>query len=94
MTITEAIGFGAAACTTLAFVPQVLKVWQTRSVADISLTMYLVFLFGLAQWLSYGILLHSWPIIVANAATMVLAGAVLGMKLVFGRRGADVKIEY
>ncbi len=93
MTITEAIGFGAATCTTLAFVPQVLKVWQTRSVADISLTMYLVFFVGLMQWFAYGILLHSWPIIIANAVTMMLAGAVLAMKLVFGRRAA-VKIEY
>ncbi len=93
MTITEAIGFGAATCTTLAFVPQVLKVWQTKSVADISLTMYLVFFIGLVQWFTYGLLLHSWPIILANAVTMLLAGAVLVMKVVFERR-AKVKIDY
>lgn len=93
MTITEAIGFGAATCTTFAFVPQVIHVWRTRSAADISLAMYLVFFVGLMQWFAYGLLLHSWPIIIANAVTMMLAGAVLVMKLAFERR-AKVKIDY
>ena len=83
MTATDAIGFGAATCTTLAFVPQVMKVWRTRSTADISLTMYVVFVVGLLQWLLYGIALNSWPVILANAVTMGLAGAVLAMKLCF-----------
>jgi MtN3 and saliva related transmembrane protein len=83
MTITDAIGFGGATCTTLAFVPQVLKIWRTRSVNDISLTMYLVFFVGLVQWLIYGILLDSWPMILSNIVTIVLTGAVLLMKLRF-----------
>jgi MtN3 and saliva related transmembrane protein len=85
MTIPDAIGFGGATCTTLAFVPQVLKIWRTRSVADISLAMYLVFFIGLVQWLIYGILLNSWPMILSNIVTIVLAGAVLLMKVRFGQ---------
>jgi MtN3 and saliva related transmembrane protein len=36
------------------------------------------------MWLVYGLLIHAWPIIVANAITLILAGAVLAMKLKFG----------
>jgi MtN3 and saliva related transmembrane protein len=78
------IGFAAAALTTVAFIPQVLKVWRTRSAADISLGMYCLFTLGVALWLVYGILIYSWPIILANLVTMILAGTMLAMKIKFG----------
>ena len=78
------IGALASALTTIAFVPQVWRVWKTRSTHDLSLTMYLVFTTGVALWLVYGVMIGSWPIIVGNAITVVLAGTVLAMKLKFG----------
>jgi MtN3 and saliva related transmembrane protein len=81
-TITlNVLGFVAGVLTTAAFIPQVLKIWRTRSARDISLGMYLVFTSGVALWLVYGIALGSLPIIVANVCTLVLALAVLLMKL-------------
>jgi MtN3 and saliva related transmembrane protein len=82
--LTSAIGFIAASLTTIAFVPQVRKVWRTRSAKDVSLGMYSLFTLGVAMWLVYGILIHAWPVIVANVITLLLAGAVLVMKLKFG----------
>jgi MtN3 and saliva related transmembrane protein len=78
--------FGAlgAFCTTVAFVPQVAKIWRTKSTKDISLPMYLVFSAGVVCWFVYGVLLWAWPIMVANAFTIVLAGAVVVMKLRWG----------
>lgn len=84
MIITDWIGSAAATLTTTAFIPQAWQVWRSRYTADISLGMYALFTLGVALWLSYGILLGSWPIIVANCITLVLAGAVLAMKLKFG----------
>jgi len=81
--ITSAIGFIAAILTTVSFVPQVLKVWRTRSAKDISLGMYSLFTLGIATWLVYGVLIDSWPVILANLVTMILAGSVLVMKLKF-----------
>jgi MtN3 and saliva related transmembrane protein len=81
---TNIVGFIAAIFTTFAFVPQVIKVWRTRSTADISLGMYSLFTLGVALWLAYGILLNAWPIILANIVTLLLAGAVLVMKVKFG----------
>jgi MtN3 and saliva related transmembrane protein len=75
------LGFAAATCTTLAFAPQVMKVWRTRSTADISLGMFLVLVFGIVLWLFYGVLTGDGPLIAANAVTLLLAGAILCMKL-------------
>jgi MtN3 and saliva related transmembrane protein len=78
------IGALASALTTIAFVPQVWRVWKTRSTHDLSLPMYSIFTTGVALWLVYGVMIGSWPIIVGNAITVVLAGTVLAMKLKFG----------
>lgn len=84
MIITDWIGSAAATLTTAAFIPQAWKVWRTRHTDDISLGMYALFTIGVALWLAYGLLLGSWPIIIANSVTLLLAGAVLIMKIKFG----------
>jgi len=78
------LGFVAATLTTVAFVPQVIRIWRTRSAASISLGMYALFTLGVALWLVYGILIGAWPVILANLVTLLLAGAVLVMKIRFG----------
>ena len=78
------IGYLAACCTTFSFLPQVIRAWQTRDTKAISLGMYLVFVSGVALWLVYGLIIGNQPMIVANVITLVLAGAVLWMKLRFG----------
>lgn len=83
------LGFVAAFCTTIAFIPQVLLVWRQRAAPGISASMYIIFVTGIALWLWYGLLLSSWPLIIANSLTLALAGSVLGMKLVFEHRTRD-----
>lgn len=82
-TYASTIGFVAATLTTISFIPQVVKVWKTRSARDVSLGMYALFTTGVALWLAYGLLIESWPVIVANSITLLLAGAVLVMKVKF-----------
>lgn len=79
------LGFAAALCTTSAFVPQVMLVWRQRGAPGVSTGMYLMFIAGVAMWLMYGLALGSWPVVMANALTLVLACAVLGMKWYFER---------
>lgn len=86
MQISDLIGYLAAALTTCSFVPQALHTFRTRDVSGISLGMYSVFTVGIALWLVYGLALSAWPIVAANAITLVLAGTVLGMKLAYGAR--------
>jgi MtN3 and saliva related transmembrane protein len=84
--MTEGIGFVAAMGTTLAFLPQLIRVWRTRSAGDISLAMYFVLVVGLALWIVYGLRIGSRPVVIANSATLLLAGGVLAGVLRF-RRG-------
>ena len=86
MQISDLIGYLAAALTTCSFVPQALHTFRTRDVSGISLGMYSVFTVGIALWLLYGLALSAWPIVVANAIPLLLAGTILGMKLVYGAR--------
>ena len=86
MQISDLVGYLAAALTTCSFVPQALHTFRTRDVSGISLGMYSVFTVGIALWLVYGLALSAWPIVVANAITLLLAGTILGMKLVYGAR--------
>lgn len=81
---TEIVGHVAGVLTTLAFVPQVLRVLKTRQTRDISLAMFVMFTLGVALWLCYGIAIGSWPVSLANGVTLVLAAVILVCKLRFG----------
>jgi MtN3 and saliva related transmembrane protein len=82
----ELLGLAAGSLTTLSFVPQVLKIWRTRSGKDVSYGMFLLFSLGVLLWLFYGIARQSLPIVLANAVTLVLAVAVLVLKFRFERQ--------
>ena len=82
----NAIGLAAAVCTTVAFIPQLVRVWRLRSAREISTIMFSVFSLGTFLWLVYGICLRALPIILANAISLVLALAILALKLRFDRK--------
>lgn len=77
------LGYLAGLLTTLAFVPQVWKIWTSKSAKDVSLPAFLAFTAGVALWLAYGILKQELPISIWNAVTLVLAAAIVVMKLRF-----------
>lgn len=72
MNLTALIGFVAGTLTTLSFVPQVYKAWQSKRCEDLSWGMIITFSAGVALWLAYGLLLWAAPIIIANAVTLAL----------------------
>ena len=81
--IINYIGFFAAFCTTTSFLPQVIKVYKTKSTKDISLYMFLIFTIGTFCWLIYGIIESSLPIIIANTITLILSAIILLYKIKF-----------
>lgn len=84
--MTDLVGSAAAFLTTASFLPQAWLSFRTRDVSGVSLGMYSVFTTGVALWLAYGWLLGSWPMVIANTITLVLAVAIVAMKLVYGRK--------
>ncbi len=84
MSFTSLLGYLAGALTTIAFVPQVIKTWKSKSASDISLGMFVTFCAGVFCWLVYGFLLGSPPIIAANVATLTLAVIILFLKIKYG----------
>ncbi|HUJ47685.1 MAG TPA: SemiSWEET transporter [Rhizomicrobium sp.] len=84
MSAVTAIGLLAGFCTTVSFLPQVIKTWRTRHTADLSLGMFLVFTLGCTLWLAYGILLRDVAIILPNAVTIALSTFILACKLRYG----------
>lgn len=77
----EIIGLIAAVFTTSSFFPQVIKIWKTKQTKDISTTMYIAMMIGTCFWLTYGILISSFAIIVANIVSGLLVLFVLIFKL-------------
>ena len=79
--ILKYIGFFAAFCTTVAFFPQAVKVWKSKSTKDISLYMFIIFTTGVVCWLIYGVAMSDIPLILANAVTLILSIFILIYKL-------------
>ena len=46
--------------------------------------MFTMMVAGNTLWLAYGIMIKDAPLIVANAVTLILAGAILAAKIRFG----------
>ena len=78
------IGFVAGILTTASFIPQLIKSWKTKSTADVSMQMFILTVIGIASWLVYGILLGDLPLILATTVSLIISGAILGLKIKYG----------
>ena len=87
--LIDSIGLVAGLLTTTAFIPQVWKIYRTKSGKDISGRMFSLFSFGIVLWLVYGILLRSAPLILSNAVTLALSLTILALKIRYRRSSAD-----
>ena len=81
------VGLVAAFCTTVSYIPQVKKCWQTGSTGDLSLKMLLILGTGIALWVAYGVMKADLVIIMANSASLLLLGNLLVFKLRENTRG-------
>lgn len=78
------LGIMAGILCTFSFIPQVVKIFKTKNARDISLLTFSVFSLGVILWLIYGITIKEWPIIIANAASLILILAIVVMKVKYG----------
>jgi len=87
----DLIGLVAGCLTTVAFVPQLLKIYATKSGRDVSARMFLIFSLGVVLWLVYGLRIRSGPVVFANLFTLVLSIVILALKFRYSRRERQVE---
>ena len=73
----EIIGMSAAILTTLAFVPQVLRVIKLKKTDGLSLSTYIIFTLGVVLWLVYGFFKNSISMVLGNGITLILSLIIL-----------------
>jgi len=83
--IIDSIGLVAGVLTTGAFVPQVWKIYRSKSGKDVSARMFWMLSAGVVLWLFYGIQLQSLPLILTNGVTLVLSLAIIALKIRYSR---------
>ena len=81
LTIETFVGFVAAFCTTVSYIPQVKKCWQTGSTGDLSLKMLMTLATGIALWVVYGVMKGDMVIIIANSVSLLLLVNLLFFKV-------------
>lgn len=82
--LINAFGVGAALCSMISFIPQLIKLIHEKDASGVSLRMYLVTVCGFALWIVYGALEGAWPVAGSNVINLLLASAILVMKLRIG----------
>ncbi|HAX61114.1 MAG TPA: hypothetical protein DCX95_00940 [Elusimicrobia bacterium] len=81
MNFITILGLTAGTLTTLAFLPQLIKAWKSKSTKDVSLNMFVILCVGILLWIAYGFLIKSFPVIISNAVTFILCLFILYFKI-------------
>ena len=82
--LEEPIGTVVDLLTTIAFLPQAIKIWRSKSAKDVSLAMFVCFCTGIILWVIYGFMLGAFPVILANVVTLCIAATILVFKIRYG----------
>jgi MtN3 and saliva related transmembrane protein len=82
---TTVLGLVAGALTTIAYLPQLIKTWKSKSAEDLSWSMLITLCVGIVLWLIYGTYVHDLPVILANVVTLMLSSIILVLKLRYSR---------
>jgi MtN3 and saliva related transmembrane protein len=72
MEITNIVGLAAGICVTIAVIPQIIKVWKSKKVKNVSLTMFSTLTLGIFLWVVYGYLKKDYPIMITNSISLFL----------------------
>lgn len=75
------LGYFAGVLTVGSFLPQVVRVWQTRQTRDLSLTMFALLSTASSLWIVYGVMTRSWPVVLTNAGMVALNTAIAVAKV-------------
>jgi len=87
MSALEILGLSAGTITSITFLPQVIQIWKTKSVKDLSMPMLLLLILGVSMWLTYGILVLDAAIIYTNSMVLAMSLVMMYFKIKYNERG-------
>jgi MtN3 and saliva related transmembrane protein len=87
MTWIDIVGHFGSFLSSITFMPQVYKAWQSKSVGDLSIYTILIVTFSTVVWLVYGVGYMLWPVIICNSIICFLSLVLLYFKLTFKKQG-------
>ncbi len=93
MNWTEIVGHAGALLSSITFIPQVYKTWQSKSAGDLSMGMMLIVFSSTIIWLVYGISLMLWPVILANGFICFLSALLIGFKVTYSKPVASSPVK-
>ncbi len=79
----QLIGSVAGILTSIAMLPQLIKVIRTKEIGDLSLLTIGVLLTGVALWVYYGALREDMPVILSNSFSVAINSALLTCFLLY-----------
>ena len=79
----ELFGLIAGAITSLGFIPQLFRGYRTKKLDDISYYMPIVLMIGMTLWFTYGILIDSLAVMIANAFGVCCCIVLIVLKKVY-----------
>ncbi len=83
MDIINLVGAAGGIVSSITFLPQVIKIWKTKSAKDLSMGTLLFLILNVFLWLLYGILTNLYPIIITNGIVLSMVFIMVYFKLTF-----------
>ena len=83
MDIINIVGTAGGIVSSVTFLPQVIKIWKTKSAKDLSMGTLLFLVLNVSLWLLYGILTNLYPIIITNGIVLSMVFIMVYFKLTF-----------
>ena len=79
----EIIGYIGGVMSSISFLPQVIKIWKTKSAEDLSMLTLIFLSCNMTLWLVYGILNNSKPIWITNSILLAMVACMIYFKIIF-----------
>ena len=87
--VVNTVGTLAGLCSMSSFLPQLIKIAREKRAEGVSLHTYVVTVTGFCLWITYGVMLGSWPVAASNSVCLLLAGGILALRWRYGEEGRD-----
>ena len=86
MSSADIMGYAAGALTAFTFLPQVIKTWREKAAKEVSLYMFIIAFVNEILWLTYGVMINNWVIMVTNIIMLVMSGIMILLKFKYNHR--------